>query len=82
MNYKVKFSNQATKFFKKLPSKEQQRLKDKFREISINPLHYLEHYEGDYNKIRIGKTRALVDIDNASKIIWVRVMDKRDRIYK
>ena len=82
MKYEIKFSTQAAKFFKSLPRDVQERVKDKFREISENPLRYLEHYEGDYNKIRIGKLRALVDIDNQRKIIFVRTFDKRGRIYK
>ena len=82
MSYQVKFSNLATKFFRKLPSDIQERVKNKFREIAIEPSRYLEHYEGDYYKIRIGDLRALVDIDNANKIIWIRVLDKRGRIYK
>lgn len=82
MNYEIKFSAQAAKFFRSLPQDIQERVKDKFREISENPSRYLEHYEGNYHKIRIGKLRALVDVDNQNKIIWVRVLDKRGRIYK
>ncbi len=82
MTYEIKFSPQATKFFNSLPKNIQERVKNKFREISENPSRYLEHYEGDYDKIRIGKLRALVDVDNQRKIIWVRVFDKRGRIYK
>jgi mRNA-degrading endonuclease RelE of RelBE toxin-antitoxin system len=82
MKYEIKFSTQATKFFKSLSQDVQKRVKDKFREISENPSRYLEHYEGDYNKIRIGKLRALVDADNQRKIIFVRTFDKRGRIYK
>jgi mRNA-degrading endonuclease RelE of RelBE toxin-antitoxin system len=82
MSYRVKFSSQARKFFCKLPTDVQKRVKAKFREISKSPFRYLEHYEGDYDKIRIGKLRALVDIDNERKIISVRVFDKRGRIYK
>lgn len=47
-----------------------------------NPFHYLEHYEGEYYKLRIGDYRALLDIDFKLKIIWVRIIDKRGRIYK
>ncbi len=82
MKYEIKFSTQATKFFKSLPQDIQERVKSKFYEISNDPSSYLEHYEGDYNKIRIGKLRALVDVDNQRKIIFVRVFDKRGRIYK
>ncbi len=82
MRYEIKFSTQATKFFNSLSKDVQERVKNKFREISENPSRYLEHYEGDYGKIRIGKLRALVDVDNQRKIIFVRTFDKRSRIYK
>ena len=81
MEYQIKFSNQATKFFRKLPIEVQKRVKSKFKEISKDPNRYLEHHEGDYHKIRIGNLRALVDIDNSKKVIWIRVFDKRGRIY-
>jgi len=82
MTYEIKFSSQATKFFRKLQLDVQSRLKEKFEEIAENPSHFLEHYEGDYKKIRIGDFRALVDVDNVNRIIFVRVFDKRGRIYK
>lgn len=81
MKYQIKFSTQSKKFFKKLSKEIQERIKNKFREISKGPSRYLEHYEGSCHKIRIGNLRALVDIDNRRKIIFVRVFDKRGRIY-
>ncbi|MBI2004397.1 type II toxin-antitoxin system RelE/ParE family toxin [Candidatus Pacearchaeota archaeon] len=82
MRYEIKFSTQAAKFFRDLPQDLQERIRNKFHEISENPSRYVEHYEGDYNKIRIGKLRALVDVDNQKKILFVRTFDKRGRIYK
>ena len=82
MTFQVKFSAQATKFFRKFPPDIQNRIKKKFLDIAKDPSRYLEHYEGDYDKIRIGKLRALVDVDYSERIIWVRVFDKRGRIYK
>lgn len=82
MKYQIKFSKQATKFFRKLPQDIQKRVKSKFNEVSQDPSRFLEHYEGDYSKIRIGNLRALLDIDNKSRILFVRVFDKRGRIYK
>jgi mRNA-degrading endonuclease RelE of RelBE toxin-antitoxin system len=78
----VRFSPQATKFFRKLPVAIQQRIRTKFTEVSKDPFRYIEHYEGDHYKIRIGDYRALVDIDQTRAILWVRVFDKRGRIYK
>lgn len=82
MNYLVKVDKKAQDFLDKLSKDTALRIVNKLEQIKENPFHYLEHYEGDYYKIRIGDFRALVDIDNTNKIIWVRVFDKRGRIYK
>ena len=82
MTYEIKFSKQATKFINGLQQNLKDRIIAKFREISENPFIFLEHYEGDYYKIRIGDFRALVDIDNERRILWIRVFDKRGRIYE
>jgi len=76
------FSKQATKFLRKLPDNLLRRIKLKFNEIAKDPFRYLEHYEGDYYKFRIGNYRALIDIDLENKVLWIRVFDKRGRIYK
>ncbi len=80
--YEIKFSSSSAKFFRKLQTNLQDRIRAKFKEISLDPFRFIEHYEGDYYKIRIGEFRALVDIDKANKLILVRVFDKRGRIYK
>ena len=83
MDFQIKFSKSAIKFIQKLSPDISGRIKAKFEEISKNPFRYLEHYEGqDYSKIRIGDFRALVDVDKSSKILLIRVFDKRGRIYK
>lgn len=82
MRYEINFSNQATKFIRSLQSDIQERIKGRFKEIAENPFRFTEHYEGEYYKIRIGQFRALVDIDREKFIVWVRVFDKRRRIYK
>lgn len=81
MSYKIEFSKQATRFIRKLPDDIIERIKKKFREVSKDPFRYLEHYEGyDCYKLRIGDFRALIDIDKDK--LFVRVFDKRGRIYK
>ena len=81
MKYQIEFSKQATKFIRKLPKDIKERIKRKFKEVSEDPFRYLEHYEGDNcHKLRIGDFRALMDISN--NILFVRVFDKRGRIYK
>lgn len=83
MTFKIEFSNQATKFIRNLSNSIKERLKKKFREIAENPFHYLEHFEGENcYKLRIGDYRGLIDVDFDKKVLFVRVFDKRGRIYK
>ena len=83
MTFEFKFSKKATKFIKNLPKETKERLKKKLKEISADPFRYLEHFEGeDCYKLRIGDFRGLVDVDFDRKILFVRVFDKRERVYK
>ena len=83
MIFKVEFSKQATKFIRRLSEEIKQRIKKKFFEISSDPFRYLEHFEGEgCYKLRIGDYRGLIDVDFDRKILFVRVFDKRGRIYK
>jgi len=83
MIFKIEFSNQAAKSIKGLSNNIKERIKKKFREIAKNPFRYLEHFEGeDCYKLRIGDYRGLIDIDFNRKILFVRIFDKRARIYK
>jgi mRNA-degrading endonuclease RelE of RelBE toxin-antitoxin system len=83
MDYKIEFSSKSKKFIKKLQKNFSLRILDKFKEVSKNPFRFLEHYEGDNCfKLRIGNYRALIDVDFQHKILKVRIIDKRGRIYK
>ena len=82
MNYSVKVDKKAQDFLDKFPQNISLRIINKLEQIKENPFHFLEHYEGEYYKLRIGDYRALIDIDFQRKIIWVRIIDKRGRIYK
>ena len=82
MNYSVKVDKKAQDFLDKFPQNISLRIINKLEQIKENPFHFLEHYEGEYYKLRIGDYRVLMDIDFQRKIIWVRIIDKRGRIYK
>ncbi|MBI4116223.1 type II toxin-antitoxin system RelE/ParE family toxin [Candidatus Pacearchaeota archaeon] len=82
MTYSVKLSKNAEKFLDNLQKNIALRILNKLEEIKDNPFHYLEHYEGEGYKLRIGDYRALIDVDFEKKILFVRVIDKRGRIYK
>jgi len=82
MTYSIKFSPQAKKFIRKLDKQESLRILEKFEEIKKDPFRYLEHYEGKGYKIRIGDYRSLVDVDLKEEVLFIRIFDKRGRIYK
>ena len=82
MNYEIKLSSKAKKFVKNLQKNIKLRIIEKLKEFRKNPFRFLEHYEGNFYKLRIGNYRALVDIDFKNKIIYIEVLDKRERVYK
>ena len=81
MTRELSWHPKAAKFVEKLPTSTAERILAKFDEVLRDPFKYLEHFEGDYYKLRIGDYRALIDIDFDKKILKVRVFDKRGRIY-
>lgn len=81
MSYHIIWHPKAGKYIEKLPKDISKKVLDKFDELALNPFRYLEHFEGEGYKFRIGQYRALIDIDFKNKIIKVWVFDKRERIY-
>jgi len=82
MNYRIELSPQSEKFLDNLEKFEALRIINKLKEVCKNPFRYLEHYEGYGYKLRIGDYRLLIDVDFHNKVLKVRVLDKRGRIYK
>jgi len=83
MNYRFRLTPNAEKFLYFLPKDISLRIIKKLKESCNNSFHYLKHFEGeDLYKLRIGKYRALVEIDNTNKSLKIIVLDKRGRIYK
>ena len=82
MTYSIKFSSKAKRFLKSLDKNKSLRILDKLEEIKKDPFRYLEHFEGDGYKLRIGDFRALIDIDFKDEILKIRLFDKRGKIYK
>ena len=81
MNYEVRWKSQPLRFLKKIEKGDKIKISNKIDIVKENPFRYLEHYEVDYYKLRIGDYRALIDIDFKMKIIFIEVLDKRGRIY-
>ena len=83
MTFEVILDSQADKFIQSLEKNIALRIINKLEDVKKNPFRYLEHYEGEYDyKLRIGDYRALIDVDFTRKILFVRIFDKRGRIYK
>ena len=81
MNFEITWHPKAAKYVDKLPKHLSVRILNKLDEVVLNPFRYLEHYEGEGYKLRIGEYRALVDVDFHNSILKIRVFDKRERVY-
>lgn len=83
MNYEVKLHPKVNKFLNKLEKEQSERIKQRLKLLKNDPFRYLEHYEGeDCYKFRAGNYRALIDVKQNRKIVFIRVLDHRSKIYK
>lgn len=81
MSYEIIWHPKAAKYVESLPKTIAKRILEKFDEVAVYPFRYLEHFEGEGYKLRLGEYRALLDVDFQQRILKVRVFDKRGRIY-
>ena len=81
MGYQIKWKPSPFKYLNKLEKKDKERIFDKLDEVEKDPFRYLEHFEGDYYKLRIGDFRLLIDVIFEGGILMIEVLDKRGRIY-
>ena len=71
------------RFIDKLEHDIAERIRKKLRLLTNDPFRFLEHHEGaNVFKLRIGDYRALIDVDTKKRIVYVRHVDHRKRIYK
>ena len=82
MSFDIRWTSASRKFLRKIPSVISKNIVQKIYALSDNPFRFLKHFEGDGYKLRIGGYRALIDVDSSKKILVVRIVDKRGRIYK
>ena len=82
MTYTFRLSPGAQRYLDGLNDDVVDRVLKKLKDISKDPFRFLDHYEGEGYKLRIGDHRAIVDVDITKKDLFVRVLDKRGRIYK
>ncbi len=82
MSYEIEIGLKAKKVFNNLPNEVALRFTKKLRQLKENPFRHLRHFEGGGYKFRVGDYRAIIDVDFERKILVVRILDKRSRIYK
>ena len=82
MSWEIIWHSKAAKVVENVPSSLAQRIFDKIDEVAENPFRYLEHFEGEGYKLRIGDYRAIIDVDFQNKVLKIRLFDKRGRVYE
>ena len=80
--YSVEFSQTAEKQFYKLEKNIQERIIDVLERISIRPYHFIKRKQGTpFFILRIGEHRAILDINENIKKIFVVEVGHRKNIY-
>ena len=82
MTFSVSWDPKAAKYVEKLHKDVAARIIEHVDKVAVEPFKFLEHFEGECYKLRIGDHRGLVDIDLQNKVLRIRVFDKRGRVYK
>ncbi len=83
MTFSVLLDPVVDRFIDKLEHDIAERIRKKLRLLQDEPFRFLEHHEGaNVFKLRIGDYRALIDVDTKKRIVYVRHLDHRKRIYK
>lgn len=82
MSYEVILHPQVMEFIKNALPELKDRIRKKLLLLKETPFYYLEHFEGEYYKLRIGDYRALIDINFEKHLIIVQLIDHRNRVYK
>ena len=83
MTFAVLLHPRVDMFIDKLEQQIAERIRKKLRLLREDPFRFLDHHEGaDVFKLRIGDYRALIDVDSKKRIVFVRHLDHRKRIYK
>ncbi|MBI1969050.1 type II toxin-antitoxin system RelE/ParE family toxin [Candidatus Woesearchaeota archaeon] len=85
--YAVDLSERAQKFLEKLDDHIRQRIEDRLRRLSEQPVpsdaKFIGREKGDkVFRYRIGDYRALYKVKEAENIVLVAKIDKRPRIYE
>ena len=83
MTFTVLLHPRVDSFICRLEKGLAERIRRKLRLLKDDPFRFLKHHQAaNVFKLRIGDYRALLDVDLKGKIVFVRYLDHRKRIYK
>lgn len=83
MTYSISWGKVAIARLRKLPKEDSSRIVRKINAAKANPFLFVEKLVDDSGfKLRIGKYRAILDIQKHDKSITVRIIGHRRTIYK
>ena len=83
MSYAVRLHPQVDRFLRSCEKGLGRRIRRKLRMVAEEPHIYLERLSGqDFYKLRVGDYRALIDVDEGRKTVFVRYIDHRKRVYQ
>jgi mRNA interferase RelE/StbE len=81
--YEIVLSTKAREQLKKLSQEMKDRIGIVFERIKIRPYHFVKKLSGSpYFRLRVGKYRIILDIQNNKLIIYVIELGLRKNIYK
>lgn len=80
--YQLIFDKKALHDFNKLEDNIKERIWKKLQETKENPFRFLKSLASiEGFKLRVGDYRAIIDVDNANKILKVLKVGHRKNIY-
>ena len=80
--YKVLLRPKAAKALQKIDDKNQERVKQALRELTVDPYKAGEQlHPAHYLKVKVGDYRAIYEIDNAKKEVIVLFVGHRKNVY-
>lgn len=85
MKYRIEFKRSAAKALKKIPKRDQIRIRDKIDSLSENlPERVLTKMKGDnpFHRIRVGVYRIIYEIQDEILLILVLKIGHRKDIYR
>lgn len=83
MSYQILWNKRALDSLDVFEKGLSERIVAKVMSLKDNPYYFIERLAGNiYFKLRVGDYRAIIEIDDARKIIFVRLVGHRSGIYK